>query len=107
LSIVVLVRNGATNVVDAGPDTATMASAVPTASLYPGRGGTSTPPAADSWQIYASESDSRQDYASSNYFPGTFRFWKQTTSEGRRGNDMPHFGKVILKVTMMMMVIVT
>src|SRR5262249_37039352 len=32
-------------------------------------------------------------------FHGTPALWKQGTSENRCGNDMPHFGKVILKVT--------
>ena len=31
--------------------------------------------------------------------PGVSLLWKQRTFGRRRGNDMPHFGKVILKVT--------
>ena len=37
------------------------------------------------------------------FFNGTSALWKQRASSGPRGNVMPHFGKVILKVRMMMM----
>lgn len=53
----------------------------------------------DSWQGYASGSNSRQDYASGALFPPNLYTFETETSEGRRGNDMPYFGKVILKVT--------
>jgi len=54
----------------------------------------------DSWQEYASESDSRQGHALYGLLtPGSSALWKQEISGDRRGNYMLYFGKVILKVT--------
>jgi len=53
----------------------------------------------NSWHGYGSESDLRQVYALDG--PLSRNLWplETGTSGDRRGNDMPHLGKVIVKVT--------
>ena len=53
----------------------------------------------NSWRGYGSESDSRQGYALDGLLPRNLCPLETGGSGVRRGNDMPQSGKVILKVT--------